>query len=382
MNPVIPRISLPEVVADELRRRLADGAFKDTLPGVRGLSKVLGVSVPTVCRALHLLEGEGLLDGGGGRRRRRVAAEKPAAEVARNARGGAAKRGGRLLFLSGHALGSERQSGVEVFAAILDLLGPKGWEVTHRVVGFGNTAKPRQAWDEMLRLNRPDALIVLNGTATLAKWASNQGLRTLFLGGESGDSGVPMLAIRTSSMLATALEKLVATGHERILLPMCGRTPTFVNACRKATHAWLIAAKVSPSRLIIAETPYAAPEVMADLIRAYWKKHSPDALISMDCREFVAASCAFKQLRVSIPEDVSVVNLSHNPSMSWHVPAISHFEHPVKQLARTAAKWVMDGKGGRVPSSRETFVEVRANWVEGGSILNRKQARRREPGSR
>lgn len=374
----IQKPSLPELAAEDLRRLLAAGEFGNTLPGVRTLAEALGVSVPTVCRALRLLEGEGALSGGGGRRRWQIVCPSEARSTKRPR---ALKPGGRLLFLSDDSLGSDRQSGVEVFATILDLIGNKDWMVMHRVMEFRNAVRPRKAWDEILRLNQPDALIALRGTAVLARWALERGVRILFLGGESVND-VPMLAIRTSTMLATTLEKLISTGHERILLPMCGKKPAFVNGCRQAAHDWLLAAGVSTSRLIVAETAYAAPEVMADLIRAYWKKHSPDALISLDYREFVAASCALKSLEISIPEDVSVVTLTHNPSINWHLPAISHFEHPVKQLARTAAKWVMDGKSGRAPSSRETFVEVRANWVEGGSILNRKQARRREPTGR
>jgi DNA-binding LacI/PurR family transcriptional regulator len=71
---------------------------------------------------------------------------------------------------------------------------------------------------------------------------------------------------------------------------------------------------------------------------------------------------------VEIPRDLSVVMLSQNPVMDWHLPAITHFEHPVKLMARTIAKWVMQG---RVSYSPEAFMEVRARWVDGQSVLPR-----------
>ena len=62
----------------------------------------------------------------------------------------------------------------------------------------------------------------------------------------------------------------------------------------------------------------------------------------LDWREFVAASGFFREARVEIPRDLSVVMLSQNPIMDWHSPAITHFEHPVKLMARTVAKWVTE----------------------------------------
>ena len=136
MNPILKK-NLPETVAAELRQRIERGAIQGKLPGVRLLARSLGVSVPTICQALHVLNGQGLLDAGGKRRRWVVSGNtKETGETRPMVRASHHKRSGRLLFLSSQPLGSERHSGVEVFAELLDLLGIKGWEVMHRVVDF------------------------------------------------------------------------------------------------------------------------------------------------------------------------------------------------------------------------------------------------------
>ena len=89
----------------------------------------------------------------------------------------------------------------------------------------------------------------------------------------------------------------------------------------------------------------------------------------LDSREFLAASGFFREAGIEIPRDLSVVMLSHNPIMDWHLPTITHFEHPVKLMARTVSKWVTQG---RVSYTPEPLMEVRARWVDGQSVLTRK----------
>lgn len=375
MQPIVKK-ALVDEVAETLRERMAGGDLKGVLPGVRHLSRTLGVCVPTICRALHQLGAEGELIGGGKSRRWRVpenraesgertkpdAARSPAATVQ-------TKRRARLLFLSALSLSHERHAGVEVFAELLDHLGNTGWEVMHRVENFASAVQPRKSWEKLLKLTKPDAIVALGGTPALANWLRDKGIRALFIGGDPAESGIPVVAVRISSMLHYALERLLSMGHRRILVPLCGRPPAFVARCHQAVAELSSQTKGRREDIVIAETTYARPEVIVDLLRRQWRKSPPDALIMLDSREFIAASGFFREAGVEIPRDLSVVMLSQNPVMDWHLPAITHFEHPVKLMARTIAKWVTQG---RVSYSPEAFMEVRARWVDGQSVRPRK----------
>lgn len=370
VDPIQKR-RLSAEVAEALGQRIGSGALKEKLPGVRLLARSLGVSVPTVCEALRLLEIQGLLDSGGTRRRWRVKQEPPTKPSPGRQSGAAAKtknRSGRLLFISSQPLNNERHSGVEVLAELLDLISVKGWELMHRVVDFTTARQPRKSWDEVLEIARPDAIVALGGTPVLAKWTVERQIRTLFLGGDPGDSGVPMLAVKVSTMLRHALDHLLGLGHRRILMPLCGRSPKFVAVCRKTAAEAMSGGAGRPEKIVIAETAYAGPEVTVNLLRGQWKTDPPDALILLDWREFVAASCYFKERGIEIPRDLSVVILSQNTVMDWHSPRISHFEHPAKQMARMVSKWLADGT---TKLGEGATMEVHARWVPEQSTRKR-----------
>ncbi len=373
MNSIV-RTQLVDVVAAELHRRLVAGELKGRLPGTRLLAKALGVSVPTVCKALHKLREDGVLIGGGGRKRWQAGdLNVTAARIGTKSPRRVGTRPGKLMFVSAMPLSTERQSGVEVFAHVIDLLSSKGWEVTHRSVGFVSARKPHKAWDELLRFSKPDAMMVLGGSEVFGAWAMQHRIRTLFIGGESGRLGIPTVMVKASLMLRQALEKLISSGHRRILIPLCGRIPKFTENCKKQTLECAMELGVDPACVVHAESEYSSPEVLAAAMRQQWRKQAPDALIIFDWREYLAASHFLKEAGISIPNDVSVVLLSHNPTMDWHIPTLCHFMHPVEDIARACAKWALHGKP--LPGNPQ-MLEFRPRWVEGNSIANRtKKAR-------
>jgi hypothetical protein len=390
---VILRNQLAEQVAEELRSRIHNGTLAGRLPGVRVLSRGIGVSVPTTCRALHLLAGDGLVTGGDRRRWQVVNGARsgnglphpegsgvngsnrensPAAESRSPSQRlpAAERRTGRLLFLTSQSLSSERFNGVEVFAHLLDILGDKDWEVLHRVEKFATAKNPRQSWNQLAGGKKIDAWVILIGTPVIGRWAVSQGIPCLFLGGNAGNSGVPRLAVNFGAMLREALARLQSSGHRRILIPLWGRIPELVGRCREAARAVTETADLPAEAITIMESKYSGPEVVPPLLRRAWKKQAPDALVLLDWREFVAASAFFREADLAIPRDLSVIILSHNPNMEWHHPPISHFEMPVQQLARKIARWARQVKQN--PSaSRLAIKEIHARWVEGGSVKSR-----------
>ncbi len=366
------RRSLAESLAENLREQVLSGKMGATLPGVRLLAKSYGVSVPTVCKALHLLAGEGLVSGGG-RHHWKIETAASASGLTRGKPGTAGKsaRTSRLLFFSAQPLSGERFSGLEAFVGISDLLGSKGWEVMHRMLPFSGRRKPRSTWNDLLKVTRPDAIIALAGTPELAMWIRESGIRCLFLGGEPGESGIPVLAVSSGEMFREAVGRLVETGHRSILASFCERSPGFVSRCTTAMTEALDAAGLDRRTVAVAETPYSRPDVVQSLMRKQWPKHRPDALLFMEWREFVAACAFLKSNGLEIPRDVSVVILSHNSSMEWHIPTITHFELPVRQMARIAATWVTSG---RLPKAGPgNAILVAPHWVEAGSMATRKR---------
>ncbi|WP_348223635.1 substrate-binding domain-containing protein [Luteolibacter sp.] len=361
---------LASSVARHLRLHPPPTDEDGTLPGVRVLAKTLGVSVPTVCKALRLLEKEQFLEAGGDRRKWRLT-NSPSTLPLTPSPSPVRPISGKLLFLTPQPLGGERFSGVEVFASLLDRLAPSGWEVMYRVQKFTEAKNPRRSWDQLLAVMNPQAIVVLGGTPVLATWAARQKCRTLFLGGDPGDTGLPVIAVKLAQMLEEAATRLLAMGHRRIMLPLCARQTSIVEKCRRVAAALSGPGRKSENPLLIVETGYMGPEVIVNLLRRQWKKAVPDAVIFLDWREFVAASSFFNQVGIVIPRDLSVIILSQNTAIEWHVPPISHFEHPVKMISRIIARWVVDEKTEGNPG---TLTEVKALWNERQSVIARSTA--------
>lgn len=361
---------LVRTVAEELRNQVVPRHVGGFLPGTRILAQTLGVSVPTVCKALRFLGEEGVLEGGGNRRRWRVAVGLP---VRPSGRSGKTKTAGgvrpqRLLFITSQPLSVARYSGVEVFAALLDKLAMSEWEVVYRVVDYQNARKPRRSWDELMQAIQPDALMVLSGTEVIGKWAMKWGIRTLFVGGSPGTSGVPLIRVSVAAMFREAAGHLLELGHRRIMFPLCGRPPSVAENVRLVADELTSAAGIPRDRLVVGTSPYSGPQIMIDLLRKQWRMGGPDALIFLDWREFIAAEGFLRSVGVLIPGDVSVIVLSHNSMMEWHQPPISHFEHPVIPLARAIARWVVNDRPARNTSAS---MEFKARWVSCQSVLAR-----------
>lgn len=214
---MIRRECLVESVARELRVHHAAGKIKDKLPGLRVLSRTLGVSVPTVSKALQILEAEGFLKSGGDRRGWRLAnpssrVPEPPSVPAR------ATTSRRVHFLTPQPLENERFSGMDALASLLNRLAHSEWEVVYRVERFSEAKNPRRSWDQLVATMQPEAMIVLGGTPVVAKWAAKLPCRTLFLSGDPGCVGLPLIAVSLSVMLEEASARLLAKGHRRILL--------------------------------------------------------------------------------------------------------------------------------------------------------------------
>jgi DNA-binding LacI/PurR family transcriptional regulator len=171
-------------------------------------------------------------------------------------------------------------------------------------------------------------------------------------------------------MFEAAVERLLASGHDMILVPFCGRPPRLVERCVAGMKRAVAQAGRMKNPLAVIETPYAGPDVMANLLRKHWPLRKPDALIFLDWREFVAGSSILHAHGLAIPRDVSVVILSHNPSMEWHLPRLCHFDLPARKLARSAARWAVTGELGKTTDRGHVMIPPR--WVEGDSVAHRK----------
>lgn len=339
----------------ELREAILSGRFGETLPGLRVLGKVLGVSPPTVAEAVKALIAEGLIRSDGERRRMKIAAPvEPGAS-----RGAITTK--VVWFVTSTAFEHAVSGSTTLMALLQQELGGSEWLVRHRVMSYGHSEKRSAQWDQMADAEAPDAMVVWTGRPAIGEWALSRGLRTIFIGGAKENLELPMLAVKSAALVEAAIHELLERGHQRLCLPMCNRPPTMLKNIRTVVSKGLRGVGGS-AKETIPVSAYEGGPVIEAMVEQALAERAPTGWIFFDWREFLAASCVFRDRRISIPRDLSAVVLSWDPAMEWYRPAPAHFRQPLERMAKVAVEWVR----GEVELDGTRYFP--AEWVAGGSL--------------
>jgi DNA-binding LacI/PurR family transcriptional regulator len=248
-----------------------------------------------------------------------------------------------------------------LMAQLQQALGGRDWLVRHRVMSYGHSENRSGHWDRMADTEAPDAMVVWTGRPAIGEWALARGLRTLFIGGAKENLALPMLAVKSADLVEAAIRELLGRGHRRLCLPLCNRPPTMLKNIRTVVARSLRTIGGS-ARETTPVSAYEGGPVIEAMVEQALAERAPTGWIFFDWREFLAASCVFRDRGISIPRDVSAVILSWDPAMEWYRPAPAHFRQPLERMAKMAADWVM----GEVDLGGTRYFQ--ADWVAGGSL--------------
>jgi DNA-binding LacI/PurR family transcriptional regulator len=326
-----------ELTVAALRAACQSGQWSGRLPGVRILGRQLGVSVPTVAAALSRLAAEGVLTGSGERRAYRVKAKGRGTAPRPQPRS-------RLVILTTGGVTEVGLFTSRLLERVREAAIARGWETEAQVLDYHRARRPRRIWDRQVRLDGNTSVVAALGNPALAEWVTKRGARALFLGGVNPGHPVTMIAVRSTEMARTALARLTALGHHRILVPLCGHSAAFNDAMRQETRAALEAAgRVYQPAWHNPETDYLEPEVVWRMLeRQFAGSPSPTALVASDWQILVTACCYFCRVGLRVPEDVSVVLLSDHEEAAWFLPVLARFRFPKGRMVKAIRHWLED----------------------------------------
>lgn len=358
----LERKSLVDQVEAALLSEIEQGRWRELLPGLRELSRTLEVSVPTLSAAIERLVRRGVLTGRGGRRRFRIASA--AGRPKRAVRDHSQRQ--VLIVTAPGAASIQNRASTNVLQAFGIAMTRRGWGLRFAEVDFYNAQRPHRSWGDLLRGERTDRIIVLYGRESIGRWAMQTGVPTCFIGGATGDLPIPSVGISTHRLLEDALERLVAAGHRTFFLPLCRRQADFV-ARQRESYARVLARHGLSGRPEV-EVPAPdthTPETLFRVMdRAWSQPRPPTGLVFMDWRDCVSGLSFLLARGLRIPDDVSVVALSHEHQVDWFRPELAHYVYPEDGLLKALLRWI-DGKG----YNREALVRrTLANFVPGKSI--------------
>lgn len=357
----VTRDSLVDRAAATLRTEIAADRWQDRLPGQRVLAKLLGVSVPTISQALRVLAEEGWVRSVGDRRRFHLPppGERPGADPA--AAGMAAesllspvrpRSERRLLILTEVPLSHLVPSTLHVINHLQSLANHDGWEVIYHHSAFATRAGTGNPLDKALALSKASRIIAVQGNPGLAAWATHRQAPIAFLGGTNAtDYPVYAVAVRITDVIQRALELLIHRGCKVPVLPLCGRSRVFNQRIRQAFARTCKAAGLDFDPAL--NTP-AVADGSGDGVRAslapVLRQRTIDSLMMLDHREFIAVTRMLHEAGYRIPENLSLVGLSHEYNMEYNDPPISHFRYPVERMAAALHLWL----GGQADHRRDS----------------------------
>jgi len=346
-------LSHAEQVAAHLQVELSRGRWRNVLPGIKQLGIELGVNHNTVEAALRLLEEKGWVATQGHGRPRRVSAASFSGD----------KRSLRVKILMYDKDDRFAADHVELLARLQEAghaadFAPKSLQElgmkVERVARFV-TKHPADAW------------VVCSASHEILKWFSVYPVPAIAMYGRFTRGALPIAGVspRKSPALATALRKLVAQGHRRIV--MLAREER-----RKPEPALYEQNFLDELNVLGVPTgSYNLPdweETPAGLHAALdrlFRHTPPTALILGDNLFTVNVLQYLSRHGIVIPDHLSLICSDPDPSFAWSHPTMAHLCWDYRPLVKRILRWADHVAFGRDDREQSLFL---AEFLEGGTI--------------
>lgn len=344
--------SLAEQVAEVLKEGMLSGRWRETLPGRNRLAAELGVSHKTVETAMRRLAVQGMLVSQGSGQRRRIVL--PEGKVIR--------REMRVRVLT-----YDRDS--RLFPSNLELLDQL------RMAGFAADFAQKTMADlgmDVGRLARfvkktpVDAWIVASGSREVLEWFSRQDVPAIALFGRF--TGLPIAAScpRIAPAMAVAVRRLVALGHNRIvMIAHAERRKPYPALVEQVFLDELDAQGIKTGSYNLPDW-VGTPLGLRDCLDMLFRYSPPTAMIFGEARLFAAAQQHLARRGIHAPQDVSLISSDRDLCLDWCDPAISYFRWDPAPVIKRILQWMKGVAAEKREDKRQVLFD--GEFVEGGTI--------------
>lgn len=213
---------------------------------------------------------------------------------------------------------------------------------------------------------KADAWVIPAGSHEVLEYFANQAIPAFAIFGDRHGVRIAGIGPRKLPALQSAVRRLVALGHQRIVMMLRKnhlkpQPSTF--ACTFLDELKLHG--------IPASAYYNLPEWedsgegFRSCIDSLFQITPPSALILDEAYQFNVAQHHLARRGLLAPKHVSLVCLDPDPAYGWAYPSIAHISWDSQQVIRRIVRWadnVARGKNDR----RQTL--IKAEFIEGGTI--------------
>lgn len=349
MSQPLRRQPLVEQTAAHLREGFVSGRWTGYLPGVLQLAGELMVSKHLVRGALRILEEEGSIEDCGAGKRRKILMDRST---------GTGHRHLRIAVMLHDSLEQEDALICRMLLDIRETIESSGHTCVFAPESLAQTGDNLARISRLVKQTKADGWILFQASAMVIEWFVTQPFATFALGGRYAGLPVASSASDTWPAIRSAVDLLAGLGHRRIVWvwPSFFRKPVLGPTGQKFMNHL--------EELGIPASGYNMPdyedtgEGLAKLMDQLFRITPPTALMFLDPGECLAALLHLTRLGLRVPQDVSILCMTQEPSMRHLRPRITQFALPEKEHVRRILRWVQC-IAKRKPDLRQIVFEAR-----------------------
>lgn len=355
----LTRKTLGDEAAQIIAEAIRSGELTGTLPGYRTLIQKLGISRAAFEPAIHKLVEEGWLVSLGPRRRFLINTVEKSETTPR-------ARQRKLWILEPMAHKEPSTFATQISRPLNTKLSKLGWEANWDIVTIDQTRRHHAKWNQLLKAQQPDAILLIAPHRTTAEWAVKCGLPVCALGGDTKNLALTTTGIESSYMVECSLEKMLAVGHRDICLLLTVRTPDFVSRIYKTMKETLanhgiefVPAWHAP----LAQTT--TPEGLYELMERRFTLSQPTAMMAFGKNGLNTMMGYLLQRGIAVPRDISLVMLGDTRFADWIRPSIASFEMPWDRVISFLTRWLSTAGHLQDQHHHNSF---HPRWIDGESL--------------
>lgn len=353
----------------DLLRRIGRGEWKDDLPAFKQLAPQLGISVPTLGRAVKRLARRGVLVSQGPRRSFKINAQALPAAAARHAAAETPPAPkGRLLLVLPQSLRHFYGWSSALFLELSLTMVREGWHFDIALVDPSKAATALRALDRLVARHKPTHVLLASSPPAYAEWARRAKDHSVaFLGGQPEMAhGIPIIGACAEAGARFILQKLKAQGHTRVFLALGSMSPFTVARVAKAYAAvfGLGRDELESQRLLLAFPTPQSPESERRAIVDGLAASRATAVFSTGLARYFLILDAARELGLAVPKDLSIALLSQDTVLADLPLVPAHVKAPPAEYIRDVHVWLRS----RRPDGAALTMRLMRHWEPGGTI--------------
>ena len=354
-------VSVVDQVAAAIRDAIQRDAWGQYLPGEHELTRQLGVSRPTVHRAIRILANEGLIRTSHGRR----------TQILSHGRGREMSPTACLVAPAACVVAPAARDLAEVVDHPF-MLAVRA-QVVSRGIGWqevfdqklGNKA-PERRLERLVRGRQRICWLLLLGTPPLQRWFEKSGVPTLVLGSCQAGLRLPSIDWDYHALGWHAAGTLARQGHRRVVLILRASPRPGDLACRDGVIEYLEQLP-EPTSLTTITAGRDAQELRADIDRAFRRRPRPTAVITVHASHALTAFTYLPKLGLRVPEDVSMVVGDTHPMFDISLPEMTRYRAVTEKTIGHVGRVVQQLLSGHAPSLKPFLITP--TFVAGKTVV-------------